>query len=360
MTLDRLWHATSPAGSPQQSPAASPVRHSGGSDGGGGNARTASAAARRSLSVAMPSPAGGKISSSNLLSSPNASAASSKRHGTHWNAHQVEIESPSRPGLDEYQWPSSVTSIGTSIPSVSGQSSPAQAWAGTEIPVPEPEQLRASPVLGRELDPKTELEQPPIPPPRPKLRDGDSMMIAMARVHGLSAPGGMIGLDKPLGVTWSTSFGTATSRSSVGAWTASNSSMSLLEHRPAGADHFRMDQLGYMHTRRSTKHLTPWIVAAAGHGERQLEAKRAKERKERRRRRHQKSRLQKELTEIGDKTWYRKMGERTRKEAEQQAAAVAAPRKALQAEEARRARSQDIAREQALEGVFQHIVALYS
>jgi hypothetical protein len=70
--------------------------------------------------------------------------------------------------------------------------------------------------------------------------------------------------------------------------------------------------------------------------------------------------LQKELTEVGDRTWYRKMAERTRREAEQQAAAVAAPRKAMQAEKARRARSQDIAQEQALEGVFQRIVALYS
>lgn len=353
MTLDRLWHSTSPAGSPQPSPAASPVRRGGGS---GENARTASAA-RRSLSVAMPSPVGGKSTSSILLSSPYASASPSTRPGARWNAHQVEIESPSRPVLDEYQWPSSrtsVTSIGTSIPSVQGQSPAAQAWASTGDSVP------------RELDPdpdpepEPEPEPPPMPPSRPTMSDSDSMMIALARVHGLSTPDGIVGLHKPLGVTWSTSFDTTASRSSVGVRIDSNNSMSLLEHRPAGADHFRMDQPGYLHTRRSTRQLAPWIVGAAGYGERQFEAKRAKERRERRRRLHQKSRLQKELTEVGDRNWYRKMAERTRREAEQQAAAAAEPRKAMQAENARRAQSRDIAQEEALEAVFQRIVALYS
>jgi hypothetical protein len=364
MTLDRLWHATSPAGSPQQSP----VRHGGGGGGGGGIAHTASAAARRSLSVAMPSPVGGKTSRSILLSSPYASASPSTRPGARWNAHEVEIESPSRPVLDEYQWPSSQTSICTSTPSVRGQSPATQAWVSTKDPGHGLEQLRVAPMPDTELDlapepepePEPELEPTLMPPPRPKLSDSDSMMIALARVHGLSTPDGMIGLDKPLGVTWSTSFDTAASRSSIGARTASNKSMSLLEHRPAGADHFRMDQPGYLHTRRSTRQLAPWIVGAAGYGERQSEVKRAKERRERRHRLHRKSRLQKELTEVGDRTWYRKMAERTRREAEQQAAAVAAPRKAMQAEKARRARSQDIAQEQALEGVFQRIVALYS
>ena len=186
------------------------------------------------------------------------------------------------------------------------------------------------------------------------------MMIALARVHGLSLPDGIVGVDKPLGVSWSrpslepvNSYGAVASRSS-------ESSMSLLAHRPAGADYFRADQPGYLHTRRSTRQLAPWIVGAAGHGERQSEAKRAKERRERQQRLRQKSRLLKDLAEVGDSVWYTKMAERARREAREQAAAAAAPRKALQAEELRRSRSRDLEQEQALEGLYQRILGLYT
>lgn len=361
MTLDRLWHATSPADSPQPSPAASPAQRG---DRGSAGARTASAAARRSLSVTMPSPLGGSSNSFPLFS-PYTSTSPSMDKSAERGIDLKCVESPSRPMLDVHQSPSSRSStgsIGVSSPSVQALDAAAQAWADWEEPDPNQE-LEPEADLKVELQPHSQpqREPPPMAPPRPKVTDSDSMMIALARVHGLSTPDGIVGVDRPLGVTWSTSFERppSTSSSSVVAKVRSDNRMRLLENRPAGPDYFRPDQPGYLHTRRSTRQLAPWIVGAAGHAERRSDAKRAKERRERQRRLRKKPRWKRDLTEVGDSDWYTKMAVRARREAEEQAAAAAAPRKALQAAEQRRLQSQSIAQEQAMEAVFQRICALY-
>ena len=279
------------------------------------------------------------------------------RDGSQWNTGKLGIQSPSRPVLDESQWPSSrssAASIGTSI--LSG-SPTAQAWPAEDPdlrlePEPEPEpEPEAAPVPSLE---------PPMAPPRPKMTDTDCMMIALARVHGLSTGDGVVGVDKPLGVTWSTSFDHIASRSSIRSREASNYSKSLLAHRPAGTDYFRVDQPGYLHTRCSTRQLAPWIVGAATHGKRQADVKRARERSERLRRVRSKPRLQKDVMDVGDTVWYQKMANRARREAEAQAVAAAAPRKAQDAEELRRSRSEDLAQELALEAAFRRVCALYT
>ena len=181
MTLDRLWQLSSPV----PSPVSSTMRPTSGT----GHARTASAAARRSLSVHIPSPgAGGGGAASFPLASPYAAAATA---------------SPSRSAIDEFQWPSSrssAVSIGSAIPSPSPSSAEHRAWA-TAVPLQQTySQLELVEGSVDESSPDWwaangySLPVPapaPVPapeaPPRPKMADSDSMMIALARVHGAFA-----------------------------------------------------------------------------------------------------------------------------------------------------------------------------
>ena len=106
--------------------------------------------------------------------------------------------------------------------------------------------------------------------------------------------------------------------------------MTVLDHqRPAdGANHLRDSEGARQHMRKSTRHLAPWVVAAAGHGSRRQAAKAAKQRREQRRKLHQKPRWQKSVVDVGDETWYSQMAEQARLDAVEQAAATASPRKA--------------------------------